>query len=307
MFSLSLRPEGQAQPVTARTAGSSISLVKTTTDVVPNSVMKLLNFSSSDFLNVNLCRYKVVPFCQSNVSVLSSAVQALRSTSLFAPILALYLQDSRPRLFSQQTVRSYYLVFGPSQLPDCNVWSTVTDRYSLCVDEDDIISIRRGKVVNNRGDDNRNDQLEVDEDRGWEMEEIDDELDSRVSFLCQPPRTRSDRALELSPDHAATSKLSEDASLPIPPCILRTTLTLSCFISAVLNNEVVILAKKTIPAASVDHHCQVDEEENKPRLKDEGDMHEAQEETKSNIRKNLSRPRLPGDTPKIPGSFKFLK
>ncbi|KAJ3765215.1 hypothetical protein FB446DRAFT_832817 [Lentinula raphanica] len=31
------------------------------------------------------------------------------------------------------------------------------------------------------------------------------------------------------------------------------------------------------------------------------------EEAKVNIRKNLSRPRLPEDTPKIPGSFKFLK
>ncbi|KAJ3817456.1 hypothetical protein F5880DRAFT_1618258 [Lentinula raphanica] len=37
------------------------------------------------------------------------------------------------------------------------------------------------------------------------------------------------------------------------------------------------------------------------------DDSDEEEDSRPYIRKNLSRPRLPGDTPKIPGSFKFLK
>ncbi|KAJ3724037.1 hypothetical protein C8R42DRAFT_775093 [Lentinula raphanica] len=81
-----------------------------------------------------------------------------------------------------------------------NVWSTLADRYSLRVDEDDIIDIRSGKVVKDRGvvrslngkwnfgrfaspgDDDGHDQPEADEDEGRETEETDDELDT-LSYL----------------------------------------------------------------------------------------------------------------------------
>ncbi|KAJ3721440.1 hypothetical protein DFJ43DRAFT_1226771 [Lentinula guzmanii] len=96
-----------------------------------------------------------------------------------------------------------------------SVWSTLADRYSLRVDEDDIVDIRTGQVVKDRGvvrslngrwdfgrfsaaeDDDANDQPEDDEDEGRETEEAGNGLDS-FAYLDHEQQAPTNPFLSLS-------------------------------------------------------------------------------------------------------------
>ncbi|KAJ3996469.1 hypothetical protein F5050DRAFT_1807733 [Lentinula boryana] len=96
-----------------------------------------------------------------------------------------------------------------------SVWSTLADRYSLRVDEDDIVDIRTGQVVKDRGvvrslngkwdfgrfsaaeDDDTNDQPEDDEDEGRETEESGNGLDS-FAYLDHERQAPTNPFLSLS-------------------------------------------------------------------------------------------------------------
>ncbi|KAF9073947.1 hypothetical protein BDP27DRAFT_1317721 [Rhodocollybia butyracea] len=106
------------------------------------------------------------------------------------------------------------------------LWSSLADRYTLRVDEDDIVDIRTGKLVKDRGVVRglsgkwefgrfaaiEDDQL--DEERGEEGEASEDELDS---FASLGQAQRNDRAEASNPFMALSSSLASGATRAIDP------------------------------------------------------------------------------------------